>query len=306
MTHKPLSDTGGALETDDGSETFAVTAGIPQLIAPERVEAVEEFSHAYGSVRVAEGRTSEAADYYRALPYTDMSQRFADQWAQRATSFDALSRLLNEESSGKRSMSIVDAGAGNCWLSARLAARGHDVVAIDANDDDHDGLGARRHHPEAFQVARAELMALPLGDSVADVVVFNAAAHYVQLRVLVDEARRVVAPGGAIVIVDSPVYEDASAGEAMVHEMRDYIRGLGVEPAAYSGQGFFTRDEFAASGLSWRFIEPAPGRFRSLKRLVAGVRAGREVAVMPLVTARVPHDGTRHGLEASDVRSESR
>ena len=39
---------------------------------------------------------------------------------------------------------VLDVGAGNSWLSHRLASFGHQVVAVDRLDDELDGLGAWR------------------------------------------------------------------------------------------------------------------------------------------------------------------
>jgi predicted RNA methylase len=45
-----------------------------------------------------------------------------------------------------RPLRIADLGAGNCWLSYRLALRGHLPIAIDIQGDPLDGLGAGLHY----------------------------------------------------------------------------------------------------------------------------------------------------------------
>lgn len=288
VDHTPLtaSDKDGALISDDGSQRFRVLDDVAHLLRPERVTVVEQFASAYGAVRLAEGRGSQSSDYYRSLPYADVSGRFGDQWVARAKTYELLKREL-----GRSHLRIVDAGAGNCWLAARLAAHGHSVVALDVNVDCSDGLGAHRHYDQSFAVARAELSAMPLAEDSTDVVVFNASAHYLILDHLVTEAKRVLRPGGQIMIADSPVYTDPDAGEAMVREMSDYIVGLGVEPARYDGLGYITDDALRSSAVSWRRVTSGVGRLHRLRGRVASRRAGRELATMPLLVATLPTDG---------------
>lgn len=284
VDHAPLtfSDLDGALVSDDGSQRFSVIDDVPHLLKPERVSSIEEFARSYGAVRVAEGRGSKDADYYRSLPYVDVSDRLGDQWAVRAKTYELLKREI-----GASPLRVVDAGAGNCWLAARLVSQGHTVVALDVNVDWTDGLGAHIHYEHRFAVARAELEAMPLAAGSIDLVVFNASAHYLDLANVVSEAKRVLRPDGRIIIADSPLYADPSAGEAMVQEMADYITGLGVKPASYDGPGFITDDTLRASGVTWRRIAPEAGLLRRVRGRLASRRAGRELATMPLLIATV-------------------
>jgi len=273
----------GALTTGDGSQRFPVLDDVPQLLRPQRVSAIEQFASSYGAVRVAEGRGSQDSDYYRSLPYADVTGQFADQWAARAKTYGVLKREL-----GRSRLQVVDAGAGNCWLAARLAAHGHSVIALDVNVDCSDGLGAHCHYEQSFAVGRAELSAMPLATSSTDVVVFNASAHYLILDDLVTEAKRVLRPGGRIVIADSPVYVDPDAGETMVKEMSNYIVGLGVEPARYDGPGYITDDALRASDADWRRVTSGAGRLRRLRGHVASRKAGRELATLPMLITTLP------------------
>ena len=280
VDHQSLTRCGEMLGTEDGKRRFPIVDGVPHLIDKQRLDAVDAFSAAYGAVRSAEGRRSESRDYYRALPYEDLTGMFESQWRQRASTFD---RLLAELGSGP--LDVIDAGAGNCWLSARLTAAGHSVLAVDVNADNEDGLGARVNYNESFDVARAELCCIPVMSSSADVVVFNASAHYVVLDDAVREARRILRTGGRIVIADSPVYAEASAGRTMVREMDDYISGLGVVPASYGGRGFLTEDDLAQTELSWHRIAAGEGFLRGLRRRGSRWRAGRELARFPMMIA---------------------
>ena len=277
-----LTHEGEWLVAADGSHRFAVRCGIPQLIKPDRVAVADQFASAYGLVRKVEGRSSETPSYYRALPYEDLSNKFPEQWKRRSRSFDALVATI-----GEAPLDVVDAGSGNCWLAARLAGRGHSVVAVDLNDDGHDGLGAHVNYTETFEVARAELTAMPLPSASVDLVVFNASVHYIDLDLGVDEAIRVLRGGGRVIIADSPVYRDPSAGESMTLDLREHLRGLGVDPADHDGPGFLTRHQLESSSLEWTHVDLDGGRLGAVRRTIAGRRAGRELATLPLLVATV-------------------
>lgn len=289
VDHRPLRHVEDSLVSIDVDEHFPVVDGIPHLIAPGRRAAIDRFSQDYAAVRAAEGRRGETAEYYRALPYQDLSGRFPEQWARRAATFDLLVAEL-----GSAPLTIVDAGAGNGWMASRLTKLGHEVLALDVNVDADDGLAARVHHECEFEVVRAEISATPLRDATVDVVVLNAAAHYVDLRDVVAEARRIVRADGRLVIADSPVYRDPMAGRAMVEEMAANIRSLGVEPAEPDGPGFLTEDDLRRAGLPWRHLGvESGGALRSLRRKLAQMRAGRELAEMPLLVATIDESTAR-------------
>ena len=181
------------------------------------------FLDDYIKIRHAEGRGSQDSAYYLALPYRDITGRLQDQWTIRAKSFRYLERrvLPPIEKQFGRPLRIADLGAGNCWLSYRLALRGHRPIAIDILGDPLDGLTAGRHYQEhaAFPRVNAEFDDLPLAAGSLDVAIYNASIHYsTDYRRTLAEIRRCLQPGGSFVIVDSPVYQRREHGEMMVRE----------------------------------------------------------------------------------------
>lgn len=112
-----------------------------------------QFLREYGAVRHAEGRGSDDPAYYLALPYRDLSGQNDQQWQIRGRSFRYLERVILPplERRAERPLDILDLGAGNCWMSYRLALRKHRPVALDIFSDQRDGLGAVRHYPVPFQ-----------------------------------------------------------------------------------------------------------------------------------------------------------
>jgi SAM-dependent methyltransferase len=164
-------------------------------------------------------------------------------WRVRARGLDALRRALARRYGAKR-LRVCERGAGAAWLSRRLARDGHDVVATDVSADARDGLGAARHFLAEgldLRLAVAEQDRLPLADASVDVVVNAASFHYAVGRDAqeraVREAARVLAPGGALAILDSPVYGSRASGEAMLAEWR------AAHPDATADSAYLVRDE---------------------------------------------------------------
>ena len=118
------------------------------MFAAER----QQFLKEYGHIRSAEGRGADDAEYYTSLPYVDRARPNADQWAIRARSFEYFERRILPATP----LDILDLGAGNCWLSYRLAQRDHRPVAIDIFTDSRDGLGAATRYPVRFGTVEAE------------------------------------------------------------------------------------------------------------------------------------------------------
>ena len=178
------------------------------------------FLEQYAIIRHAEGRGSRHGAFYHALPYADLSGRNSRQWRIRARSFDYFLRhvLAPLEKNLGRPLDLLDLGAGNGWMTRRLAERGHGVVAVDILMDHYDGLGAIRKYARLNAVA-ADFDQLPFGAKYFDVVIYNASLHYSSdYRRTLTEAVRCLRPSGIIVILDSPVYAKAEHGERMRRE----------------------------------------------------------------------------------------
>ncbi len=183
----------------------------------------QRFLEDYVKIRHAEGRGSQDAAYYFALPYRDVTGRLNDQWKIRGASYRYLERkvLPAIERRAARPLRIADLGAGNCWMSYRLALRGHRPVAIDILTDPLDGLAAGVHYQQqtAFPRLNAEFDTLPVATASIDLAIYNASIHYsTDYRRTLTEVRRCLRPDGSFVIVDSPVYRRPEHGEAMRRE----------------------------------------------------------------------------------------
>src|SRR5450759_126112 len=142
----------------------------------------QRFLDDYIKIRHAEGRGSLDSAYYLALPYRDITGRLQDQWTMRAQSYRYLeSRVLPPiEKQFGRPLRIADLGAGNCWMSYRLALRGHHPVAIDILGDPLDGFAAGHHYQQKTHFLRVngEFDELPLAANSLDLAIYNASIHY--------------------------------------------------------------------------------------------------------------------------------
>lgn len=180
-----------------------------------------QFLREYGAVRHAEGRGSDDPAYYLALPYRDLSGQNDQQWQIRGRSFRYLERIILPplERRAERPLDILDLGAGNCWMSYRLALRKHRPVALDIFSDQRDGLGAVRHYPVPFPALEAQFDQLPFRPAAFDLAIFNASVHYsTDLHQTLRQSKECLRPGGRIIIVDSPVYARPEHGERMKAE----------------------------------------------------------------------------------------
>ncbi len=262
-----------------------------------RAKQYEDFLREYQIVRAQEGWGASHADYFRALPRVARDDPQRKTWRIRAKSFGALldRAVAPREAQLGRPMRILDLGAGNCWLSHRLAQRGHQVAAVDISLSTTDGLGAHVwYQPHRFLPVQAEFDRLPFAAGQMDLVLFNASLHYsTDCAVTLTEARRVLRPDGRLVIMDSPVYEGAASGEQMVRERETaYQRTYGFRSNALGAENFLTTERLnelaVAVGIRWEVFAPFYGVDWLLRPWKAKLRGSREPAKLPLIVGSLP------------------
>ncbi len=243
-------------------------------------------------MRRTEGWGSVDPAYYDALPYRDLSGRHAQIWRIRAHSYDVfLNQVLQPLERDTDGLRVLDLGAGNAWLSARLVRRGHQSIALDVLDDPLDGLGAVRHYPARHRPAPvlANFDHLPLPAAVIDLAVFNASLHYSTdyVRTL-RELLRVLRQGGTLVILDSPMYSDPTSGQRMVQEREArFLQMYGFASNALACEHFLTPVRLAelstALSMHWRVRNPRLDPLTRARRTLNGIRARREPARFPVI-----------------------
>ena len=217
-----------------------------------------QFLADYAKIRSAEGRGSPDSAYYQALPFTDLTGRNSSQWRIRARTFEYFrQRILPPQP-----CRILDLGAGNGWLSYRLAQIGHSPVAVDIFADSQDGLAAARNYPLRFPTIEADFNDLPFPAASFDLAIFNSSIHYSgDYQKTIAAACRCLRLHGRVVILDSPVYRRREHGEAMRAERQEWFQHqYGLRSEALGSIEFFDLEMLASLSrelsLTWKIHRP--------------------------------------------------
>jgi SAM-dependent methyltransferase len=273
--------------------------GIWRTLSPDRVDHFRKFIAEYELIRAAEGRGSTQPEYYLNLPFKDISGRNSDQWAIRARTFRTMQRSIVAPLARRTgcALRILDLGAGNGWLSYRLALQGHLPIAVDLLANDRDGLGAAvrytSHIHPLFPRVQAELDRLPFISSVFDLVIFNASFHYsVNYERTLAEAVRCTCPGGSIVIADTPWYAEEESGRRMVEEKhKRFSETYGFASDSIASLEYLTPARLQrlenAFNLKWSSISPLYGIRWALRPLRAKLAGHRPPSQFSIYEARV-------------------
>jgi SAM-dependent methyltransferase len=269
--------------------TFDREQELFRFLTPGRAAAAAAFVAQYRAVREREGYRVADPEYYRRLPEVAAGDLHAADWRVRRESFRHLRRAVLTSS---RAMRVLDLGAGCGWLSHQIAAGGHQPVAVDRLDDEVDGLGACRHYAVPFAAVQADFDALPFEPGQFDVAVFNGSLHYsADPAATLAEARRMLAPGGCVAIMDSPMFARDEDGQAMVERQ---LHGIavrhGLDAPVRPGTGFLTFAllDRAAGRFGWssRFVPSRGSLTWQLRREIGRIRLGRAPAAFGLWVAR--------------------
>jgi SAM-dependent methyltransferase len=258
-----------------------------------------QFVRDYEIVRAKEGRGCSSASYYLELPYKDVTGRNRWQWEIRGRTFRSLQeRVLPKiERAYPLGCDVLDVGAGNCWLSFRLAKRGHRPVAVDLLDNDTDGLGSAKHYfrelAQPFPRFQAEMDRLPFAAAQFDVVIYNASLHYsTDYELSLREALRCLRRPGYIVAADSPLYARDESGQAMLEEKHaGFQRQFGFRSDSIHSREYLTweilHDLTGKLGLHWNVLKPWYGMAWALRPVKARLLRRREPSKFLLLWAKV-------------------
>jgi SAM-dependent methyltransferase len=277
---------------EDGRR-YAKREGIWRCLPLDRLARYQAFLSDYEAIRLAEGRGSVHPEYYRALPFADLSGAHSEDWRLRARSYEIfVRRVLTPIEKENSRLKILDLGAGNAWLSYRMALRRHLPAAVDLRTGSLDGLGAICQYDLPLFAAQADFDCLPFLDASFDLVIFNAALHYsTGYTATLQEAMRVLSPAGWLVVLDSPLYHQAASGLAMVREREAAFQKLyGFASNALPNENFLTPEKLEQLGrelqIRWRAYHPNLGLGWAARPWAARLRGGRETASFPVLAAR--------------------
>jgi SAM-dependent methyltransferase len=299
VSYHALGKHHGAVECLNCSAVLSQQEDIWIALPEHRRTYFEEFMLDYEAVRKAEGRGSESHEFYLSLPYADRTGRNSWEWEIRARTYSSVERKILPVVQGTipRALTVLDLGAGNGWLSHRLAGLGHRPVAVDLQTNAFDGLGAAVHYrhslPMLFPRFQAELDRLPFAEGQFDCAIFNASFHYSENydRTLA-EAIRCLRPGGMIVIADSPTYSCNMAGEQMLKERREsFQKRFGFASDRLSSCEYLTKERLlsleAKHDVRWTAHEVWYGMRWACRPIVAKLKSRREPSQFRIYTAQV-------------------
>lgn len=261
-----------------------------RFLTAERAAQLAQFVRQYRAVRQRDGFRVREPDYYRRLPTVSASDPHAGRWQVRREIYHHL--LGHVLASGPLPLHILDLGAGSGWLLHRLAALGHRTIAVDAVDDDVDGLGAARHYTTPLVLVQADFDALPFAPGQFDLVIFNGSLHYApDTAVTLERAYSMLAPGGALVVMDSPMFDADRDGSAMVADALHRFAGhYGIADAVQQGIGYLTFTMLAAIAerlhMRPHFVPSRGSLGWRVRRHLSRVRLRRSPAAFGLWVAR--------------------
>ncbi len=152
--------------------------------------------------------------------------------------------------------SVLEVGAGRCWLTAELARRGARAVALDIVSHPAVGLGAGeaflRDGPPFGRVL-ADMHNLPFADSSFDAAAATAALHHSpDLPALARELARVVRPGGLLLFANEPL--------RLPFRQRSAEEEAGAHEGSYSPWGW----ERLLRGAGWSILHLKAGAWADL------------------------------------------
>ncbi len=140
-------------------------------------------------------------------------------------------------------MTIADLGAGEGTLALMLAQRARKVIAVDSSRKmvEFGADVAARNGVNNLEYRMGDLEELPIADGEVDLALLHQSLHHaLHPQKAVDEAWRIVRPGGRIVIMDllkhgfeeaREMYADVWLGFSQV-EIMELLRGAGFEEAS--------------------------------------------------------------------------
>jgi SAM-dependent methyltransferase len=265
--------------------------GIWRFLLPDQEQHYRAFLDHYPTIRRGDGWEERDDNYYLRLPRVPADDPFAMIWRIRQQTLGMLLNTLGQTGFEPAKEWMLDLGAGNCWLSHRLAQSGYRVLALDLNAEGGGGLsGGKVYLKKAGSVfvrGQASMDKLPVLNNQIMCCVISGAFHYADLSTTLESVYRVLKPGGSLFIMDSPTYENDSDGEAMMARQRErYKRQHDLDGITIQGRGYLLRWETLAAMeragfltmLKWRWTE-RPG-MRWLRRFI---RPGhRDEARFPL------------------------
>jgi SAM-dependent methyltransferase len=158
----------------------------------------------YLNVRAKEGRLY-SDEVVKRLPAVPEDHPLRSEWGARAASSERLVAYLRRS---RRPVTILDLGCGNGWLSHRMACSGiASVVGLDRDSPELRQACRVFSSEESLSWISADVFLAPFASSTFDfIVIASAIQYFADLPCLVIALLPLLAAGGEIHILDSPLY----------------------------------------------------------------------------------------------------
>lgn len=173
------------------------TEGILAEVLRRSAAEIREAANDDAALNLALGRRKDKLRGY----FDDLAGRFGRNYVP-GRSWKALAEVLLRL---LPPLAIADLGAGEGTLSLLLAQRAERVIAVDSSEKmvEYGRETAKRHGVENLEYRHGDLEELPLADEEADIALLHQSLHHaLHPQKAVEEAWRILRPGGRIVILD--------------------------------------------------------------------------------------------------------
>ena len=246
-------------------------AGVIRLVPADLAAEVAALEGAVWADRRARGKAPVPVAALAELPFGPATAG-DHEWRLRRADLTVVRSLL----AGRRDVTVLDVGAWNGWLSARLAADGHAVTATELFAGP-DSLGAHAHAISDWRAVQVDPEDLDRLEARYGLVILNRCLQFAQdpLQLLHAAARR-VEPGGQVVAIGLQVFRSAEAVSARIAAERTRFRDeRGRELVLRPTKGYLDAGDvrrLEAAGLHTRTY---PGLRLRVANFRARVDAGR-------------------------------
>ncbi len=193
---------------------------------------------AYLTVREREGRVltdDQVLALPRFVPASVQQQPLQREWRMREHSFSRFRKYLHRRYATKP-LEILDLGCGNGWMALHLAQRpATNIWAVDVNlpELEQSARLAAASGLTNLRFVFADFLKNTIPEKKFDLVVLAASVQYFpDLSELHAALKRVLKPGGAVHILDSPFYQSQEQRQAAGAATRAYYAGIGVPEMA--------------------------------------------------------------------------
>jgi SAM-dependent methyltransferase len=262
---------------------FGYENGILDILSNEDVEHFDAFLKQYESVRSSERWGDGSAEYYQNLPFRDITGEHNFEWRVKCASYYELFKQLKH----RQASTVLDVGAGNCWLSYRLWNEGFTGAATDIRVDDYDGLAAVSRYWDSatgWPRMRTSFDTPGFAPGQFDSVIFNASLHYAADPVkTLRNFLPLLSEHGALYVIDSPVYQNADSGRQMMKEReREFLRKYDIRMTDDTQSYYLTFEQIGhiaiELGLHLKSATPKYGLKWQLRPVIATILGRREPA----------------------------